>query len=354
MTDRRRSARARVTRAAVAASVLLSLPLAALLAACSANPTSAAMVPGELRAYSLAGTAPVKNGLMSPGDDWRHLRQVLGYYQVNTPQRPAVYLLGGSVARESQINDLSWRRQIVGLGGPTVEAFNLGSMNQSYDDNIAMVKVLPDVPTLVIIGVNLGRYTWHEVVPGVTATRIEPDTSGVISPYNGHRFTQDHIAGDIRKRERLRKWLDERYPVFKANFRYNAQRLDDLVALCLERGFHPVIMNLPMNLPVIRRSLDAPRERYANNCRNVAEKYGIPYVDFLPRVPFVSRDFLDLWHCVEPGRVKWQVRVSRMVVRMLDRYDIERIPKPTPSPSASESSPPSPSPSDSASSSVAP
>ena len=66
----------------------------------------------------------------------------------------------------------------------------------------------------------------------------------------------------------------------------------------------------------------------------------------------MSRDFLDIWHCVEPGRVKWQIRVSKMVVRMLDRYDIETIPTPTPSPSTSES--PSPSPSDSASSSVAP
>jgi hypothetical protein len=353
MTDRRRAPRARLARAAAAAScALLAQPLLALLGACSASPASSAMTPGELRAYSLAGTAPLKSGLMSPGDDWKHLREVLGYWQTNTPQRPAVYLLGGSVARESQINDLSWRRQIVDLGGPKVEAFNLGSMNQSFDDNIAMVKLLPDVPTLVIIGVNLGRYTWHEVEPEVTAGRIKPATGGTISPYNGHRFTRAHIAGDVRKRARVQLWLDERYPVFKANFRYNAGRLDELVAACLERGFHPVIMNLPMNLPIIRHSLDAPRERYANNCRNVAEKYDVPYVDFLARVPFVSQDFLDIWHCVEPGRVKWQIRVSRMVVRMLDRYDIERIPTPTPSPSTSES--PSPNPSDSASSSVAP
>jgi hypothetical protein len=353
MNEQRERPHVRLARAAAAAScALLALPLLALLGACSASPASSAMTPVELRAYSLAGTAPVKKSLMSPGEDWKHLHQVLGYWQIYTPQRPAVYLLGGSVARESQINDLNWRRQIVDLGGPKVEAFNLGSMNQSYDDNIAMVKILPDVPTLVIIGVNLGRYTWREVEPEVTAKRIKPDTSGVISPYNGHRFSQNHIAGDVRKRERVFKWLDERYPVFKANFRYNAGRLDELVALCLERGFHPVIMNLPINKPIVRHALDAPRERYARNCRNVAEKYGIPYVDFLPSVPFVSRDFLDIWHCVEPGRVKWQLRVSKMVVRMLDRYDIETIPTPTPSPSTSES--PSPSPSDSASSSVAP
>ena len=181
MSERRPASGAgRVRRAAaVAAGVLLALPLAALLAACSASPASSAMTPGELRAYSLAGTAPVKSGLMSPGDDWKHLHQVLGYYQTHTPQRPAVFLLGGSVARESTINDLNWRRQIVDIGGPTVEAFNLGSMNQSFDDNIAMVKILPDVPTLVIIGVNLGRYTWREVEPEVTAKRIKPDTSGV-------------------------------------------------------------------------------------------------------------------------------------------------------------------------------
>jgi hypothetical protein len=330
--------------------ILLALSLIALAGACSAGDALNTVAPGEARAYTLASTAPVKPGLMDHGEDWTHLNQVLGYVQKHELPRPAVYLFGGSATRECTVNDLDWRRQIVEFDGPRVEAFNLGAMNESFDENIEMVRLLPDVPTLVIIGVNLGRYAWHAPSPEKAIARVKVDTRGVIQPYSQHRFTYLHIMGDARKRELMYRWLDERYPVFKANFRYNAGRLHELVAACLARGFHPVILNMPMNEAVVRHGLDYPRARVANNARHVAEEYGIPYVDFLPRVPFVSRDFMDLWHLVEPGRVKWQKKLSRNTVRLLDLYDITTIPTPTPS----ESPSPSPSPSDSASSPTAP
>ena len=65
-------------------------------------------------------------------------------------------------------------------------------------------------------------------------------------------------------------------------------------------------MNLPMNQPIVRHSLDAPRARYANNGRNVAEKYGIPYRRLPPQCPVREPRLPRHRHCVEPGRVKWQ------------------------------------------------
>jgi len=37
----------------------------------------------------------------------------------------------------------------------------------------------------------------------------------------------------------------------------------------------------------------------------------------------VSSDFADLFHLVEPGRVKWQLRLSKTVVSLLARYGME-------------------------------
>ena len=209
----------------------LALPALVLLAAapgCSASSTSSAVAAGELRGTRSPAPPRSRASLMSPGDDWQHLRQVLGYYKCNPPQRPAVYLLGGSVGRESTINDLNWRRQIVDFGGPTVEAFNLGSMNQSFDDNIAHGE---DHARRADAGHHRrepGALHLARGDPAVTANAHQADTSGVIiALQRAPVHVQDHIAGDVRKRERVQKWLDERYPVFKTNFRYNAGRLDD-------------------------------------------------------------------------------------------------------------------------------
>ena len=63
----------------------------------------------------------------SPGGDWRHLAQVAGRLSTRTPERPMVYLLGGSAARECTIDDRSWRAAIKAAGGPDTLAYNLGA-----------------------------------------------------------------------------------------------------------------------------------------------------------------------------------------------------------------------------------
>ena len=70
-----------------------------------------------------------------------------------------VYLLGGSSARESITSEPSWRAQIAASGGGRVRAYNFGSSSETYAADISVVERAPDVPTLVLIGVNVGRYT---------------------------------------------------------------------------------------------------------------------------------------------------------------------------------------------------
>ena len=270
-----------------------------------------------------------------PSADWKHVNVVLSYLRQAPPPRPVVPMLGGSACRESTRNDRDWRRQIREFAGPSVLAFNLGATNQTFDQNIAMVEKLPDGPTMVLIGINLGRFTQgqhsYTFKPfGRTLTLDQTDD------YPQHSFDSHHILPDWRKREMVGKWLRERYPYFKKNFTYNAGRLRALVALCQQRGFKVVMFNLPINLKTVRPRLDAPRNRYRDECRAVATEYGVPYVDFVADVPFVSRDFCDNWHLVPTGRVKWQRKLSKMVVDRLAEYGIPEPPPYETAPAATE------------------
>ena len=261
-------------------------------------------------------SAPSAAARFKAGDDWRHVAQVAGYMSGRSPKRPLVYLLGGSAARECIVSEKSWRAQIVARGGPQTLAFGLGAASQTYDDNIRLLRLLPEAPSIVIIGVNVGRYT------GKGAHRL-PQVKPRISAYDPHRFRAAHVLSDQWKSAMVTDWLRRRHPVFKARFARNDAKLEELVALCIDRGFHPVLLNLPVNQRVVGRRMDVPRRRYRVACQRICREYGIDWVNWLPSIPLVSADFVDNWHLVEPGRVKWQARLSNLTVRLLKQHGMD-------------------------------
>ncbi len=302
--------RARMS-ALVAAALLLAVSFV-----CLQRPLSAAAQATARR--------PVGHG------DWVHVFRVIDALKARLPKVPVVYLLGGSAARESTINDKNWAAQVRRLGHRRVRAFNLGSNNQTYAQGITVVNDLPAVPSIVLIGVNLGRYT---------ATPVNVATKGGEQPiadpggrpdagrsagryYDQHEYSVAEILTDAQKRASVRWWLADRYPFFKENFAGNTAELEQLIEACQARGLHPVLLELPLNLPIVRHAFDKPRKRYRNSCRALAKKYGIPKIDFLRKAGLVSGDFYDLFHIVEPGRVKWQLQLSKTVVSLLERYDM--------------------------------
>jgi hypothetical protein len=271
-------------------------------------------------------------------DDWRHLELTLTYLGENQPKRPLVLLFGGSAARECTISDRNWRRQIADLGGPRVLAFNLGAASESYRKNIAMVRKLPPVPTLIVVGVNVGRYTSAPPAPSVRTSRGATITLAQVDDYSQHRFHYPSRLTRAQKSAYVTRWLRDRYPVFRERFVYNAGQLRTLLDVCRERGFKVVLLNLPINLQVVRHRMDAPRKRYRRSCVAAAAAYDVPWVNFVARAGLVDADFADDWHLVEPGRVKWQRRLSKTVVVWLHRYGIgEPTPTPTPTPTATDS-----------------
>jgi hypothetical protein len=285
---------------------------------------------------------PAATSVFHDGDDWRHVGQVIVYLRSHPTRRPLVYLIGGSAARECTTSDAGWRRQIVEHGGPATLAYNLGSSGQSFHDDLRIVKLLPQQASIVFIGVNVGRYALRTPVSdrlGTAIRRAEQVDTPLISPYTQHRYTASRIRSPAKKRDLVTQWLARKYPIFQRQFAYNAGLLRKIVAACQARGLHPVLLNMPLNLAIVGHRLDKPRARYAANCRAMAKELGVPYVDWVPSINLVNTDFLDNWHLVEPGRTKWQRRLTNLTITLLKRYDMLPSPEPSPSPSPSPSSP---------------
>ena len=265
------------------------------------------------------GVAGPATAFENRGDDWNHVQRVLKTLDSHPPKGPMVYLLGGSSARECTVTDANWRAEIARLGVRGVRAYNFGSASQSYAQGIWVVERAPEVPTIVLIGVNVGRYT----PPYKDDAAVEP-AKAAKNTYDQHRFHNGGLP-DAVKRPMVGKWLRERYPVFKKRYSHHASVLPELVKACRVRGFFPIIVELPLNLPIVGHAWDAPRGKYRANCRAVAKKYDTPYVDFVAAAHLASAEFYDLSHLVSPGRVKWQHRLSHLIVRRLRQYHVDSV-----------------------------
>ena len=283
------------------------------------------------------------------GKDWQHCVQVVANLRAEKPTVPLVVLLGGSAARECTVLDDDWERQIERRSGYVVDAYNLGSKHRSYAQDLEFVKLLPaGVPTIVYIGVNLGRFC----IPPKDA-RISLPSARPLPGYSQHVYSKSRIQSWTQKRYYVSYWLQRRYPEFRANYSAELAMLQRIIRACKRRHLRVALLDLPRDLPVIGSSFDAPVARYHAGCSRLARGWSIPWLHFVAAAGFRDRDFFDLFHLVEPGRVKYQSILSDKTIGLLKKYDMP-APSPSPTPSPTPSVSPSPSTSPSASASAAP
>jgi hypothetical protein len=133
----------------------------------------------------------------------------------------------------------------------------------------------------------------------------------------------DKIQSRETKAYYVRYWLRVRAPQFRARFGYNLDVLEKVIATCVERGLHPVLLDLPRDLPVIGHSLDAQVAQVKAACSMLAKAYVIPWATPVLSSKLKDGDFFDLWHLVEPGRVKYQARLSTKTVSLLHKYGLD-------------------------------
>lgn len=295
---------------------------ASLAAACSAQATAGAngsvspVASGTPDGGSSGALTVGADAKATAGADWAHTLQVVANLQAAPPAKPVVVLLGGSAARESTIGDGSWRAQIEAKGGPATAAYNLGSSNRTLALNVALVKALPEVPTIVYIGVNLGAFTSAQKTAAISL----PEPVATLPPYRQHRYSRSRILTTANKRMLVEAWRADRYPVFKRNFATSAAVLETLIKVCQARGLKPVLFELPRNTAIIGSKLNTPTARYRDRSKALAKKYGVPYVSFVAAARLPNSSFYDLWHLVEPGRKVWQNLLSAKTASLLKQY----------------------------------
>jgi hypothetical protein len=275
---------------------------------------------GATLAVATAHRGPA--AVVTDGQDWAHVLQVVANLRATPPSTPVILILGGSAARECTSNDVVWAAEIRRRGGPPVLCYNLGCNVQSLADDIALIRELPDgstTPTLVYIGVNPGRFC----APPYDPTIELPAPVDPLPAFRQHRYDQQPILNDVAKRRLVRDWLTDRYPIFEQRYSYNLDMLERLIRVCLSRGLHPVMLDLPRNTAIIGRALHEPIATYRADCQRLAGVYGVPWVSLVGAAHLASCDFRDLWHMVKPGREKWQRLLTDRTVTLLSSFGMD-------------------------------
>ena len=308
---------------------------------------------------------PLDRALRNGEDSFTYISWMVGAARQDEPKTPALYLLGGSSARESIVGGESLAAEIRKDGGPRVVAYDLGSINQNFAESLTVVDSAPDTPAWLLVGVNLGRFTatrqqnaaqsegrellldsgsvhgfvssrWglekyqYTILPGIWAYITDwmrkhgadllegkpPSTE-----YQLHRYSAKTRRSDSQKKRLVTRWNTSRKPVFEQNRVANLQMLEELLTQAKERGVHVVLLELPLNQEIVKRSFAASQRQYQIPVAKLARKYGYPYVDLNRTVDIPSRDFQDLSHLLAPGRVIWQHALAEELTPLLNAAD---------------------------------
>jgi hypothetical protein len=304
---------------------------------------------------------PLEYCLRNDGDSFTYVSWTVGRNKWQPPAVPAVYLTGGSAAREALVSGPALAADVKRLGGPRVAAWDLGCINQNFAETLAVADNVPDSPAWVLIGVNLGRFTAfpaeveqqvvgrdfllksaflqryvsdtygrythsYTILPGVFSyltSYLKKDGRDVLAgraprrDYVQHQYTLSKNHSPARKQRMVKEWLTKRYPVFRRNLPYNLEMLRQIVVRCRERGVHAVIVELPLNERIIDGRFDDALAQYQLPLQAVAGEYDVPYLDFNADLDIPNGAFHDLSHLVEPGRVLWQKRLADELVKLL-------------------------------------
>lgn len=276
---------------------------------------------------------------------------------------PAIYVLGGSTAREAIVSGPSLAADVHRLGGPRVAAYDMGSIHQNFAHSLAVADNVPGKDAWIVIGVSIGRFAGEEapnldqavgrglllksdflkqyvaddygrykydptILPGIFQYLTDLARSYASSAYRGevsteryelHRVSAETQLSTKRKQREVELWYKLRYPAFKRYFSLNVKMLDQLLRRCEERGLHAVIVELPLNRDIAGTRLDRLVAQYQVPVKRLASRYDVPYVDFNEELAIPDAYFADLQHLLQPGRVIWQRRLAQTIVTLMHR-----------------------------------
>ncbi len=315
----------------------------------------------QLFASGAYSTVPERHLLRGPGDDFLHVSWVVARLKRQPPAGPLVAVLGGSSARECIESGDSLAARIQAVGGPAVNAYDLGSSMQDFGASWAIVENLPAVGGVVVIGVNVTRFVaspatnemqtegfrlllpapalrettarryqrrkWtRSIIPGVAdyfASYLRDQREDLRSfrlpstTYVQHRYSAADARTATQKRAIVERWLTLRAPQFQRNVRYNLDLLDGVVALAQRRGFDVLLMELPENQQIIGDQIAQYQRRYKLGCQRIATQRQVEYVDLNALLQLPDSQYYDLFHLLDDGRRRWEAALADVLADMV-------------------------------------
>jgi hypothetical protein len=289
-------------------------------------------------------------------DDNAHVTYLMARLREAPPGGATVYLLGGSATMESFLSERSLAADVNRAAGGEVGLVSLAAHSQSLAESLALVENLPEGPGLLAVGLAPMRFTNG---PGDDAgllfgepfflrssrvrALLQEEPAGLVPVDTLVPGAIRYVVGYVRERRHdgLALLADVGYsehytlngPLHSASQKlemasrdvaedgaryaqyadYNFSVLEALVVLARERGFAVVFFDQPLNGHVLGAEWEGVVPSYRQRAAALAARLGVPYLDVAQRVTLEDRDFLDVYHLVIRGRLKWQPVFARQL-----------------------------------------
>lgn len=296
-------------------------------------------------------------------DDSGHLAYRMASLTASPPEGSVVYLLGGSATMESFLDERSLAEAVSKNAGERVKVISLAGHAETLGGSLTLVENLPRGDGLLAVGLSPARFTASpqddaDLVLGYpyllrsprlraileeTPARLAPaDTVSLGLIKYGATYLQERVRtrlvpladvgyskhytidGPLYSRAQKLEWargdVERDADLYSQNAGYNFAVLEELVELARERGFDVVFFDQPINPDIIGPTWRGLIPAYRRRALALADRLDVPYLRVAQRVHLENGDFLDAYHLVVRGRLKWQPVLSKeLALRLTTR-----------------------------------
>src|SRR5665647_3389482 len=132
-----------------------------------------------------------------------------------------------------------------------------------------------------------------------------------------HHYNSNKIYSLATKRALVGAWMKTVYPKFRARYSANFAILEQIVKKCIERGLHPVLVDLPRLTAVIGHAWDAPIRQYHKGCWALKSEYQVPFYNCVLASGCVHQYYFVSSPLIDPALPKFQEQLSNTIASLL-------------------------------------